>query len=235
MRPNHSFPVIVVANQKGGAGKTTLTAHLSCEAALSLGWPVFVADFDAQGSLGFWWGGREADEPRLLDRGEVPTPAALRRQIEAVRRQGSEALLFIDTMGGHSTEVEDLIALADLVIIPCNTSSLDLHAAGSTVAMARQTKRPFLFVISRAETNPRVAFPVQAVAALSQHGPVAQTMIHERTDYKRAINAKLVAREVNERGKAALEIGELWQEIAQQLDLPIQMAPPKEFASLPGA
>jgi len=43
--------VITVAQQKGGAGKTTLAAHLAV-AWSAMGWRVALIDVDPQGSLG---------------------------------------------------------------------------------------------------------------------------------------------------------------------------------------
>ena len=57
--------VIVLASQKGGAGKTTLAAHLAIAAeAAGIGRAVLI-DTDPQGSLSAWWNVRENDSPSL--------------------------------------------------------------------------------------------------------------------------------------------------------------------------
>lgn len=43
--------ILTIASQKGGAGKTTLTAHLAVEAERGGAGPVAVVDTDPQGSL----------------------------------------------------------------------------------------------------------------------------------------------------------------------------------------
>jgi chromosome partitioning protein len=45
--------VIVLASQKGGSGKTTLTGNLAIAAELAGGGPAVLIDTDPQSSLGF--------------------------------------------------------------------------------------------------------------------------------------------------------------------------------------
>jgi chromosome partitioning protein len=54
---------IVIASQKGGSGKTTLTRNL----AVALGDDVAVIDTDPQGSLTAWWNRRDAETPALIN------------------------------------------------------------------------------------------------------------------------------------------------------------------------
>ena len=55
---------IVIAAQKGGAGKTTLARNLAVAAAQD-GRDVLCLDLDPQGSLRAWWEGRDADGPSM--------------------------------------------------------------------------------------------------------------------------------------------------------------------------
>jgi len=55
--------ILTIASQKGGAGKTTLAAHLAVEAERTGAGPVAVVDTDPQGSLAAWWNSREAPTP----------------------------------------------------------------------------------------------------------------------------------------------------------------------------
>ncbi|MDE2462343.1 MAG: ParA family protein, partial [Alphaproteobacteria bacterium] len=52
--------VLVLASQKGGSGKTTLSGHLAVEAMLAGVGPVALIDTDPQGSLAEWWNARSA-------------------------------------------------------------------------------------------------------------------------------------------------------------------------------
>ena len=56
---------ICVASQKGGSGKSTISAHLSVEASKQLS--VAIVDTDnPQGSLAQWWNVRKADTPVFI-------------------------------------------------------------------------------------------------------------------------------------------------------------------------
>lgn len=46
--------VLVLASQKGGAGKTTLSRHLAVEAERAGEGPVILIDADPQGGLASW-------------------------------------------------------------------------------------------------------------------------------------------------------------------------------------
>ena len=47
--------VLVLASQKGGAGKTTLSRHLAVQAERVGEGPVILIDADPQGGLAGWW------------------------------------------------------------------------------------------------------------------------------------------------------------------------------------
>ena len=49
---------LVLASQKGGAGKTTLSRHLAVEAERAGAGPVVLLDADPQGGLAAWWNRR---------------------------------------------------------------------------------------------------------------------------------------------------------------------------------
>jgi chromosome partitioning protein len=58
---------IVIANQKGGSGKSTSTVHLAVAAEQAGNGPVVISDTDPQGSTGDWFNQRKRsgiDTPR---------------------------------------------------------------------------------------------------------------------------------------------------------------------------
>ena len=83
MRSNHAsqkakMHVIVLASQKGGAGKTTLAAHLAVAAEAARRRAGRLIDADPQGSLSAWWNMRERS-PGLAPAtiAELPANSAL--------------------------------------------------------------------------------------------------------------------------------------------------------------
>ena len=67
---------------------------------------------------------------------------------------------------------------------------------------------PFIFAITQAKTNARLI--TQAVAALSQHGAVAGSIVHDRVDYASSMIDGRTVIETDPRGRSAIETGELW-------------------------
>jgi chromosome partitioning protein len=204
--------VIAVAAQKGGAGKTTIAAHLAVQAnALGQG-PVVLADTDPQGSLGQWWRARN-DESLALATLKLEDVAA---NPAALRNRGA-ALAIIDTPPALTGSIEQVIALADLIIIPARPSPHDLRAVGATVEMTRRAGKPFLFVVNGAA--PRANITAEAVAALSEHGRVAPVILYQRTDYAASMIDGRTVMETATGGRSAQEIAELWNYVLAQISV----------------
>ena len=90
---------IVIANQKGGSGKSTLTVHLAAAAEYAGDSPAIITDTDPQGSAGDWFNQRKKagiDTPRY-----APLALAeLDSKLKALEAAGA-AYLFIDTARGE--------------------------------------------------------------------------------------------------------------------------------------
>jgi chromosome partitioning protein len=81
----------------------------------------------------------------------------------------------------------------------------------ATVKLLKQVSTPFLFVVNQATLNANIT--AQAVAALSHHGPVAQTIIVNRVPYAAAMTDGHTAPELVGKSPAAAEIAALWKNI----------------------
>ena len=204
--------VIAVAAQKGGAGKTTITAHLAVQAGLVGQGPVVLADTDPQGSLGQWSRARNDENlPLASVRLEelAANPAAL--------RNSGAAIALIDTPPALTTSIEQVIGIADLILIPARPSPHDLRAIGATVELVRRAGKPFVFVVNGAA--PRANITAEAVAALSEHGPVAPVILYQRTDYAASMIDGRTVMETAPDGRSAQEIVGLWSYIYAQISL----------------
>lgn len=197
---------IVITSQKGGSGKTTLAAHLAVEAERSGVGSVWLVDTDKQATLSQWHSRREAETPGKLD---VPF-ALLTKGLQTLSAQHS-AYCFIDTPPTISEQSKNVIDLADLVLIPARASPADLWAVADTVELVKQAGKPFLFVITQAKVNATIT--AQAVAALSQHGRVAESFIADRVTYAAAMTGGRTAQEVAPKSLAADEIHGVWRAI----------------------
>jgi chromosome partitioning protein len=204
--------VIAVACQKGGAGKTTIAAHLAVQAGMVGHGPAVLVDTDPQKSLGEWWAARKANSLTLTT---VKLDELAGNPVEL--RSGGAALTIIDTPPALTAANERIIAMADLVLIPARPSPHDLRAIGSTVMMARSARKPYLFVINGAASRAHIT--AEAVAALSEHGKVAPVILYQRTDYAASMIEGLTVMETVPSGRSAQEIEELWNYVYTQINL----------------
>lgn len=197
---------IVITSQKGGSGKTTVAAHLSVECERCGDGPACLIDTDKQATLSLWHQRREQDTPQRI---ELPF-ARLAQGVAALAERGM-AYCFIDTAPTISEQSAAVLELADLVLIPVRPSPADLWSVSETVTLVKDAAKPFLFVISQAKTQASIT--AQAVAALSQHGRVAQSFIADRVPYAVAMTGGRTAPELSAKSPPAEEIAALWAEL----------------------
>src|ERR1700693_4675497 len=69
--------ILVLASQKGGAGKTTLAAHLAIAAEAAGDGPAVLIDTDQQGPLSALWDVRKAESPVLAPTSIAELPEKL--------------------------------------------------------------------------------------------------------------------------------------------------------------
>ena len=161
---------IVISSQKGGGGKTTLTALLSVEAERAGDGPAWLIDTDQQGTLSQWHERREAEKP---ERAEVPF-AELGSSLPTIGKQHGGAFCFIDTAPTISDQTAAIIALADLVLIPVQPSPLDAWAIGDPLCLLPASSAFFSSAASAGSSNDLTAasaagptFPLFAKAVVA--------------------------------------------------------------------
>ena len=197
---------ILVTSQKGGSGKTTLTAHLAVEAGREEQGEVFLIDTDKQATLTLWHQRREAETPQRAD---LPF-SRIADGLKTLTERGA-AYCFIDTAPTVSEQNTSLLRLADLVVIPVRPSPADLWSVAETVRLVKESGQPFLFVITQAK--PQATITAQTIAALSEHGQVAKSFISDRVSYASAMTGGRTAPELQPRSPAADEIKGLWHDM----------------------
>lgn len=204
---------VAIISQKGGAGKTTLSAHLAV-AAERRNISVAVLDIDPQASVSEWKDSREGDSPSVTS----IQSSRIAKALEVAESAGA-ALVLIDS-APHSAEAAVLAAeAADLILIPTRAGILDLRAIGKTVRILKVAGKPAFVVLNAIPPNsPRIV--EDAKAAVDTHGvPVAPVILHQRSAYTHALTAGLTAEEYEPDGKAAEEVGELFKWLANLLKL----------------
>ena len=201
---------IVAASQKGGSGKTTLSGHLAVEASKSGAGIVALIDTDPQGSLSHWWNARKVDEPYFVKVGVLDLKEALAQ----LDRMGIKVAV-IDTPPAITQSISQVVAHADLVIVPTRPSPHDLRAVGATVDIAERHGKPLIFVLNAATARARITG--ESAVALSQHGTVAPVIIHHRTDFAASMIDGRTVGEIVAESQSAQEIRDLWLYIQDRL------------------
>jgi chromosome partitioning protein len=135
--------VLAFASRKGGAGKSTLAAHLAAHVQ-SPTRPCLLIDEDPQGSLTLW----NKLHPELA----LPLKTVKRDIAHAIKKAGRHGIewVFIDTPSNSSVSVIDALEAATLVIIPCRPGLFDLDAVQETIAFAQRVRTPYAVVFNGA-------------------------------------------------------------------------------------
>ncbi|MEJ0028332.1 MAG: ParA family protein [Rhizomicrobium sp.] len=202
--------VLVLASQKGGSGKTTLSGHLAVEAEAAGVGPVALIDTDPQGSLSHWWNARQSSTPHFAKVGLRDLGDALGQM-----KASGIRLAVIDTPPAVTASISQVVAHADLVAVPTRPSPHDLRAVGATVDIAERHGKPVIFVVNGA--TPRARITGEAAVALSQHGTVAPVTLHHRVDFAASMVDGRTVGEVVPKSQSTKEVRDLWLYIQERL------------------
>lgn len=119
--------IIVVANQKGGVGKTALAVNLSHGLMKALGSKVLLVDADEGQSASNHFGRREIGEPPFSI--AACANKSIHSFVTKLSRDGGFDDVVVDCPAGTSDITLSALIIADLVIIPVRPSLCDYDAA----------------------------------------------------------------------------------------------------------
>ncbi len=127
------MPVIVVANPKGGAGKSTLATNVAGYLAAA-GHPVMLGDIDRQQSSRHWLARRPAQLAPI--RGWDVAGDSIVRPPKGVTH------VVLDTPAGlHGKRLDAALRIADRLLIPLQASLFDIEATHAFVRSVREHRR----------------------------------------------------------------------------------------------
>ena len=206
--------VVVIAQQKGGAGKTTLAIQLAV-AWQQAGKRVVMLDVDPQGSLAAWRGLR--DRTVGEDNGPLVEPMSgwrLGNRLSSTTREAD--LVVVDSPPHAETDAKSAIRAADLVILPIQPTMLDLWATEATLDLAEAEKTKALLVLNRV---PPRSLAADAVAddIKKKKWPLAKTRLGNRQAFAASINDGKGVVETARRSAAGKEIDALSKETLRKL------------------
>jgi chromosome partitioning protein len=204
--------IIVIANSKGGVGKSTLAVHLAAWLDRQ-GHSVTLADCDTQQSSSEWI--REAAPNVKAVR--LDNPEIILSELPLL---GQDADFVIADGPGSQTETSRALLLrADMAIVPCKASMLEVRALAKATDVLRTAQDirggipKAIIVLSMVGKNYRLTQDMKdAAAALAL--PMAHTAMILRQIYADAPGQGSTVWDLGSRGKeAADEVEKLFREI----------------------
>ena len=197
-----SGTILTVAQQKGGAGKTTLVAQLAVALAAQ-GRRVAAVDIDPQASLGAW--------SELRDQAAAYTPIRVVKSpgwkldlTLGELARGYEVVL-VDSPPHAETEARVAVRAARFVLVPCQPSLLDVWASRATLELVRRESRAAAILWNRLPPRGHVVDEARAAAAEAGLATLAEGL-GNRSDFARSLHVGAGVVETAPRGAAAREI-----------------------------
>lgn len=206
--------VVTVAQQKGGAGKTTLVIQLAT-AMKALGHEVALVDIDPQGSLTGWM--------RLREHRQQGAPVlrfsmigGWRLGVELDRLRREAGVILVDTPPHTEIDAKAAIRAADLVLVPCQPSTLDIWASKATIDLAAKERRRAAMVLNRVPARGRSV--EEARTAIGELGVEAlATELGNRQAFLNSVSQGLGVLESEPKSAAAEEVRALAEDLARRL------------------
>lgn len=204
---------IALISQKGGVGKTTLAIHLATAYA-ALDKQTLLVDLDPQTSAAEWKDARQAEHPYVM---AVPS-SRLGKTLETARANGADVVILDTAPHSEGTALEAARA-ADLILVPCQPSIMDLRAMRKTADILNYLKKPTFAVLNEVAPQGTVADEA-AKAITAQFGmPVCPVRLGQRVAFNRCLLGGQTSQEYEPGGKAAQEIEVLRQWVSKAVGL----------------
>lgn len=206
--------VILIASQKGGAGKSTLAAHFGVLADQTGkgGRPALLVDADPQGSLSYWHELRSAETP-ILARSAGGDAAGIIADAKASKIE----TVIVDTAPHNAPALAAWVRVADLMIVPVRPAVFDLAAAATTFETARSLKARAVAILNACPAPGRWGEPAavtQARELLAKQGVEALAgQVSQRASLAHALISGAAVHEYEPNGSAAKEIAAMWRQV----------------------
>jgi chromosome partitioning protein len=204
--------IIAIISQKGGAGKTTIAIHLAVAAEQS-GQTAVIIDLDPQASATSWKDSRQGDTPAV-----VSAQAARLVAVLEAAKMGGAAICIIDTAPHSESAALAAARAADLILIPCRPSILDLRAISNTIDIAKIAGKSVSVVLNSVSTRGSLAEEAAAAVAVYEVN-IAPVQIGQRAAFMNALTNGQTAQEYEPNGKGSNEMQQLYMWTCKQIGM----------------
>ena len=196
--------VISFTNQKGGSGKTTLSANLAVLWSNS-GYKVAVIDADAQNSLTYWLEARKKYYGED-DIGITSYNFDVRNLKEEIKQIKSKYnFIIIDSPPSITFDTIQIIKASDRVFVPVQPSPLDLMATVPFLKLVKQEKKDPIIFLNR--VMPRVRLTDAMILRLRYAGAkIARSRISSKVLFAETFSVGRGVIDISVTSDAAKEI-----------------------------
>lgn len=195
---------IAILSQKGGSGKTTLAVNLAAAAQRERN-DCVVIDVDPQASATAWGDSRDEESPIV-----VSAQASRIEKILEDCRQHRADMVIIDTAPHAENAALVAARAADIVLIPCRPSVVDLRAISASANIAQLAGKDAFVVLNQVPARGTLA--AEAADALKQEEiSLAPVQLGNRIAYVHAFTAGQGVVEYEPHSKASSEINQLYR------------------------
>lgn len=202
-----------LVSNKGGVGKSTIAVNLAVSADRA-GIRAALFDLDSQESATTWAERRAAEAPHV----EFLTERRLPDALKAASARGF-GLALIDTPPSAGPQALAAAQAADLILVPCRPSLVDLDAIKRTALLVKSTGIE-AFVVFNAAAPGATTLLADAGAIVQAAGlAVCPVVLRERSAYRAAWPAGKGVVEIEPKGKAADEIAALTKWVLAHLNI----------------
>lgn len=207
--------VFNIAQQKGGAGKTTVATHLAVAWAERRGRKVAVLDVDPQGSLTVWYEAREHFLGEENTGITFRSAKGIRAMAEAKALAKDHDIVVVDMPPHGTTSANAAIRAATLVVAPVQPTPLDFWATMPTLEVAEAERKPVVLVLNR--VPPRALLTAHMITRLGQYKVrVAKASLGNRVAFAESIGGGRTVLETRPRSIAAEEVRTLATELLRR-------------------
>lgn len=206
--------IISVAQQKGGAGKTTIAAHLAV-AFQQKKKKVAMIDGDPQASLTRWYEEREKLGEKFTKNMTFSQAPGWRITSEISKLRRTHDVIIIDNASGLDMDTKATMRNADLTVVPVQPSPADVWATEAVTSMAEKEGLNILLVMNRVTARSRLA------CLFSRKLPsLSDTQIGNRIAFAGVLQDGMTVQEDSPRSTAAREVDELFREVLKHQPKP---------------
>lgn len=209
--------VVVVANQKGGVGKSTIACNLAVAFSKG-GYKTLLIDADTQGSSIGFRALRQEDDIQAI---AIPSPT-IHKDISKFEHQ----VVIVDAGGRDTSTFRSAVLSASfgILIIPVLPSVYDVWATEDTLKILEEARlyadiKAYIVINQVIKANiVKEAIDVLSELASNYRVGILNTKLHSRVSYRNSIKEGKGVLEYDD-PKAKHELRQLYEEVKQLLEV----------------